>query len=84
MSAMKAAEIECRETMEALLLEDLDNDLSEDVLGRNLHVALKNVQHYRDLVVTCQDPRNQEHFAKEVEWLETRAIETIFEMQHPC
>ena len=84
MSAMKAAEIECRETMEALLLEDLDNDLSEDVLGRNLHVALKNVQHYRDLVVTSRDLANQKWFAVEAEWRENRAIETIFEMQHPC
>ena len=82
MGAMKAAEIDCRETMEALLLEV--EDLDEDVLGRNLYVALKNVQHYRDLVVTSRDLANQEWFAKEAEWRENRAIETIFELQHPC
>lgn len=80
MSAMKTIDNECRETMEALLLEDLD----EDVLGRNLYVALKNVQHYRDLVANSQDLRNQEWFAKEAAWRENRAIETIFQIQHPC
>lgn len=79
MSAMKTAEIDCRETMEALLLEDLD----EDVLGRNLYVALNNIKHYRDLVVTSRDLANQEWFAKEAEWREDRAIETIFKMQYP-
>lgn len=79
MSAMKVAESDCRELMEALLLENLD----EDILGRNLYVALKNVLHYRDLVATSQDLANQEWFAKEAEWRENRAIQTIFKMQHP-
>jgi len=79
MSAMKQAECECREVMEELLAGG--PLLDEDVLGRNLYVAIGNVQHYRDLIVTSRDPANQKYFAEQLDWREQRAIETILDMK---
>ena len=79
MSAMKVAESDCRETMEALLLEDLD----EDMLGRALWCWLGAVKDYGDLAVNSRDLANQSWFAQEAIWRENKAIETIFKMQHP-
>lgn len=77
MSNMSNAEIQCREVMEELITEGID----ENVLGRNLWAALSNVIEYRNLAVSCKDPANRKHYSQEAERRERVAIDMILNLR---